>query len=129
MKIFKNFIRGCKDFWRGLKVLIGITPYARGDKKLAVQANLLRTYIPVAGVGVVRRQIVVEINKHLEREIKKNSVITADELLANVLQTPDYMDMLKDLQLGERDLRFFAKEALKKWGKNDQSKKRKRISR
>lgn len=116
----KDFIGRCKVFIRGLKVLIGNKPFAKGDKKLAVAANLLRSYIPMVGVGVIRRQIVNEIEAHLKKEIKKNPLVTADDLLANSLGTPDYMDLLKDLDLGEKDLRFFAGEALQKWGKNDE---------
>lgn len=121
MNKVKAFISGCKVFIRGFKVLIGIKPFARGDKNLAVAANLLRTYIPMAGVGVVRGQIVNEINNDLKKEVKKNPSIAVDDLLANSLSTPDFMDLLKDLDLGEQDLRFFAGEALKKWGKDVQS--------
>jgi len=121
MNKVRDFISGYKVFIRGLKVLIGIKPFARGDKKLAVLSTQLRSYVPVAGVGVVRRQIVNEIESHLKTEVKKNPLVTADALLANALGTPDYMDLLKDLDMGEKDLRFFASEALKKWGKNDQS--------
>lgn len=105
-----------KTFIRGLKVLIGIKPFARGDKQLAVMANVVRSYIPMAGVGVVRRQIVNEIESHLKKEVKKNPLVTVDDLLAKALGTPDYMDLLRDLDMGEKDLRFFANEALKKWG-------------
>ena len=119
MRVLRGFIGGCRTFIRGLKVLVGIKPFAKGDKKLAVMADMLRSYIPMAGVGVVRRQIVNEIESHLKKEVRRNPLITADDLLAKALGTPAYMDLLKDLDLGERDLRFFAGEALKRWGRND----------
>jgi len=117
MKI-TNFFSGIRTFFRGLKVLIGITPYARGDKKLAVLSATVRSYIPVAGVRVVRRQIVNSIEKDLNIAVKKNPKVTVDALLSKALNTPDYMDMLKDLDMGEKDLRFFATEALKTRRKN-----------
>ncbi len=117
MNKVKSFILGCRVFMNGLKVLIGIKPFARGDKKLAIAANMVRSYIPLAGVGVVRKQIVKEIETDLKKRIKKTPLVTVNELLAKVLSTPDYMDLLKDLDMGEDDLRFFAGEALKQWGK------------
>lgn len=117
MSKVKGFIAGCKVFIHGLKVLIGIKPFAKGDKKLAVAANVLRSYIPMAGVGVVRRQLINAIEADLKKEVKKKPLVTADELLAKALGTPDYMALLKELDMGERDLRFFAGEALRQWGK------------
>lgn len=118
MKKLRGFIDGCRTFIRGLKVLIGIKPYGRGDKQLAILSATVRRYIPMAGVGVVRKQIVNEIESHLNREIKRNPKATVDELLSKALSTPDYMDLMKDLDMGEKDLRFFAGEALKKRGKH-----------
>jgi len=121
----RGFIDNCRTFIRGLKILIGIRPYGRGDKKLAIISATVRGYIPIAGVPVVRKQIINEIQSHLRGEVKKNPSVTADELLANALGTPDYMNLLKDLDMGERDLRFFASEALKTRRKNDKRNKRK----
>lgn len=110
-----------KDFIRGLKVLTGAKPFAGGDKNLAVAASLLQKLIAIGGVGVVRGQAIKAIEKMLEEGIKKNPLAKADDLLSPILGTPGFMDLLKDLDLGEKDLRFFANEALQKWGKNEQS--------
>lgn len=120
-----NKIKGTnkiKQLVDGLKVLTGVKPFTRGDKNLAVAANLFQTLIGIAGVGVVRGQAIKAIEKMLEERIKKNPLAKADDLLGPILSTPDFMDLLKVLDLGETDLRFFADEALNKWGKkNDQS--------
>ncbi len=108
-----------KQLVDGLKVLTGAKSFARGDKNLAIVANLLQTLSGMAGAGVVRGQAIKAIEKVLEERIKKNPLAKADDLLAPILGTPDFMDLLKTLDLGERDLQFFAGEALKKGGKND----------
>ncbi len=115
----KGIISGAKDFGRGLRVLVGNKPFSGGDKTLAAGANMLRSLIPMAGIGVVRKQLINEIESHLKKEVKKDPVTTVDKLLATSLGTPEYMALLKDLELGEKDLRFFAEQALQKGKKHD----------
>jgi len=113
-----------KDFRNGLKVLTGAKPFARGDKNLAMAANLLQKLIPMGGargIGLVRQQAIKAIGDVLRERLKKNPLAEEEELLKPFLTTPDFMELLKVLDMGERDLRFFAGEALKKGGKNDQS--------
>ena len=112
----KRFIGGCRTFWRGLKILVGVKPFVGGDKKLAILSSTIRPYVQVAGVPVVRKQLIKEIEKDLKGQIKKTPLITADQLLSKALKTPEYMALLKDIELGETDLRFFANQALQKWG-------------
>ena len=111
-----------KDFRRGLKVLTGKQSFAGGDKNLAIAANLLQKLIVMgrgAGIGAVRQQAVRLITEVLKERLKKNPLAKEEELLKPFLTTPDFMDLLKVLDMGERDLQFFASEALKKGGKND----------
>lgn len=106
-----------KDFIRGLQVLSGNKPFAGGDKNLAIASDLLKNFLPNMGVGVTRSKTTEATNRILESKVKKNPQIEMDELLKIFKDTPAYMDLLKDLDMGEDDLRFLASEALKKWGK------------
>lgn len=111
-----------KDLGRGFKVLAGVKPFARGDRNLAIAANLLQKLIVMggtAGVGAVRQQTIRAIEGVLKERLKKNPLAEEEDLLKPFLITPDFMDLLKELDMGEKDLRFFAGEALKKGGKND----------
>jgi len=111
-----------KDFRRGLKVLTGKQSFAGGDRNLAIAANLLQKLIVMgrgAGIGAVRQQTIRAIEGVLQEGLKKNPLAKEEELLKPFLITPDFMDLLKELDMGERDLQFFAGEALKKGGKND----------
>jgi len=121
MSKLKSFISGCKVFIRGLKVLSGVKPFAKGDKKLAIASNLIQKPIAMggAGVGVGRRLTLNVIDDVLKERLKKNPLAKEEELLKPFLSTPDFMDLLKELDMGERDLQFFAGEALKKGEKND----------
>jgi len=119
MSKLEGIIRGYKDFGRGLKVLVGVKPFARGDKKLAIAANFLQKLIPMGGargIGAVRQQTIKAIEDVLRERLKKNPLAKEEELLKPFLITPDFMDLLKKLDMGEKDLRFFAGEALKKGG-------------
>ncbi len=110
-----------KDFRRGLKVLTGKQSFAGGDRNLAIAANLLQKLIAMgggAGVGAVRQQTIRAIEGVLQERLKKNPLAKEEELLKPFLTTPDFMDLLKELDMGETDLRFFVGEALKKGGKN-----------
>jgi len=111
-----------KDFRRGLKVLIGKEHFAGGDRNLAIAANLLQKLIAMGGArgaGVVRQQTIKAIEDVLKERLKKNPSAKEEELLKPFLTTPDFMDLLKELDMGERDLKFFVSEALKKGEKND----------
>ena len=111
-----------KDFRRGLKVLTGKQHFAGGDRNLAIAANLLQKLIAMgggAGIGAVRQQTIKAIEDVLKERLKKNPSAKEEELLKPFLTTPDFMDLLKALDMGESDLQFFAGEALKKGGKND----------
>lgn len=124
MNKVKGFISGCRVFIRGLKVLIGIKPFARGDRNLAMATKFIqmaRAMGGARGVGVARQQAINAIDDVLKEGFKKNPLAKEEDLLKPFLITPDFMDLLKALDLGERDLRFFAGEALKKRGKNEQS--------
>ena len=111
-----------KDLGRGFKVLTGVKPFARGDRNLAIAANLLQKLIAMGGgvgIGAVRQQTIRAIEGVLKERLKKNPLAKEEELLRPFLITPDFMDLLKELDMGERDLQFFASEALKKGGEND----------
>jgi len=87
-----------------------------GNKSLAYMSRLVRGTIPIAGLDRVRKQVISGIEGDLRRAIKKNPSATIDSLIQDALNTPDYMALLKDLDMGEDHLRLLAKEAQQKWG-------------
>jgi len=106
-----------KQFYQGLKVVTGKADYARGDKNLAIAANMLKLLIPIGGIGVVRGRTNEVVERILKEKLKKNPTATVDDLVSVFLDTPDFMDLLKLVDMGEKDLRFFTGETLRQWGK------------
>ena len=103
-----------KDFIRGVQVLSGNKPFRGGDKNLAIASDLLQTFMPTMGAGATRQKTVEATNRILESKVKKNPQIEIEELLSIFKSTPAYMELLKALDMGENDLTFLAKEAVKK---------------
>lgn len=113
-----------KDFIRGIQVLSGNKPFAGGDRNLAIASDLLQKFSSNMGVGVTRNKTVEATNRILDDKIKKNPKIEIDELLKIFRDTPAYMDLLKDLDMGDGDLIFLANEALGRSSKNDKGLKK-----
>ena len=83
-----------------------------GNKSLAYTSRFVRGLIPTAGVAVIRKRVIDSIESDLKRAIKKNHTATVDVLIRDVVNTPDYMALLKDLDMNEDHLHAMAQEAL-----------------
>lgn len=90
-----------------------------GNKSLAYTSRFIRGLIPAAGVDAIRKRVISGIEGDLKRAIKKNKQATIDDLLKDALNTPDYMALLKDLDMSEEHLRLLAQEALKERRSNE----------
>ena len=82
-------------------------------KSLASASQMLRGLIPIAGVDVIREQFINGMGDEFRRTVEEKPLFTVDELISDALDSPDFMDLLKALDMGEKDLRLFASEALK----------------
>lgn len=103
-----------KDFVRGLKILAGGGTKG-GDKKLARLALFTKGMIPAYGADVVRKQLIKGIEGDIDRCLKKtNPKDEIDKMIANAMNTPDYVSLLKELNLNEDHLHYLADEGMKK---------------
>jgi len=84
-----------------------------GNASLTKVARFTRGLIRIAGVDAVRKQVIKGIEGDLKRAMgKPNPQEEIESLIIGALATPEYMALLKDLNMGEEHLRLLAKEAL-----------------
>lgn len=100
------------DFCRGLSFIFGKPEEGKGDRQLAKISKILMATIPVAGVDRVRKELIKGVEGDMKRAVKKNPSATVDELVAPALETPDYMALLKDLDMNIEHLKVIAREVL-----------------
>jgi len=81
------------------------------NQSLSVVSKVVRGQIKAFGVDIMRPRVIKTIEDDLRREAKKRGQAGVDKMLQEALNTPAYMDMLKDLGMGEEHLRLMAKEA------------------
>ena len=105
------------DFCRGLSIIFSKPKAGEGDRKLAKMSKMVITMIPTYGKRAVRLQVIKSIESDLKRKAKKGGKDAVEGLLENALRTPEYMRLLRKLDLGEPHLRVMAMEALKNRGK------------
>ena len=59
-------------------------------------------YIPLVGTRAARRQALINVGKELRRKARKNKEMTADELLAEYRDEPEFVKLWQDdLGLGD----------------------------
>ena len=87
-----------------------------GNKSLAYMSRFVRGTISIAGVDEVRKQVIGGIEGDLKRALHKNPSASIEELIQDALNTPDYMALLKELDMGVEHLRLLAWEAQTKGG-------------
>lgn len=104
------------DFRRGLSFLFGKPEEGEGDRKLAKMSQTVEAMIPNYGKRAVRTQVIKSIESDFKRKAKKGGQEAVEALIQNALQTPEYMRLLRRLDLDEPHLRVMAREALKKAG-------------
>jgi len=116
-RVFTNLKNGFTDFRRGLSIIFGKPEKGEGDRKLARLSKLVMGQIPAYGKDVVRTQVIKSIESDFKRAAKKNGKAAIEKLIQNALSTPEYMQLLRRLNLEEPHIRVMAMEALKKYGK------------
>jgi len=83
-----------------------------GNKSLAYISRFIRGLIPTAGKDAVRKRVITGIEGDLKRAVKKNPSATIEELIHDAITTPDYMALLKELDMDRSHLEVKAQEAL-----------------
>ena len=102
------------DFRKGLSFLFGKPEEGEGDRKLAKMSQIVMAQIPNYGKRAVRTQVIKSIESDFKKWSKKGGKDLVEEKIQNALRTPEYMQLLRKLDLNEIHLRIMAKEALKK---------------
>ena len=85
-----------------------------GSKSLAELSKVLRATLMAAPTSKIalHNKVVSAIQGDLKRAIKKNPASTVDSLISVAANTPEYMDLLKDLDMDIETLKVLAQEAL-----------------
>ena len=107
-----SILSGIKDFFNGLSTIFGKPKPGEGDRKLAKLATIVEGQIDIYGKNVVRDQVIKSIESDMKRAAKKGKDST-DALIKNALSTPEYMKLLRRLDLGEPNIIVMAREALR----------------
>jgi len=93
-----------------------ITPQVErelGNKSLAYMSRIIRGSIGIAGTDATRKRVIASIESDLKRAIKKKPFATIEELIHDAITTPDYMELLKELDMDRSHLEVMAQETLK----------------
>lgn len=117
MKIKSAFIalrNGFTDFRSGLSVIFSKPEKGEGDRKLAKKSKEVTALISFAGKDIVRTQLIKQIKRELKQKAKKGGKDAVEKCIQNVVKTPEYMQMIHELDLDESHIRIMAMEALKK---------------
>ena len=88
-----------------------------GGKSLAYVSKVVRGLIPSFGVEIIRKRVISGIEGDLKRALKKNPKATVDELIHDAINTPEYIALLKDINMNEEHLKVMAKEAQEKYAR------------
>ena len=108
-----NIKSAIADFGRGLSIIFSKPKTGEGDRKLAKMSMIVMAQIPFYGKISVSKQVIKGIESDLNRKAKKGGKDAVESMLENALRTPEYMRLLRKLDLGEPHLRIMAREALK----------------
>lgn len=117
MTIVTKIRGGFRDFKAGMSIILGKAGEGEGDRKLAKMSNIVIAQIPTYGKNVVRQQVIKGIESDLKRAVKKGGKEATEEVIQNALATPEYVKMLRKLDLNEPIVRVLAMEALNKYEK------------
>lgn len=112
MKVISKIKQGAQDFRNGLSVMFGKPKSGEGDRKLAKMAVTVESQIDMYGKRAVRRQVIKSIESDLKRTAKKGTE-AVDTLIQTALDTPEYVRMLRRLDLEEPHIRVMAMEVLR----------------
>jgi len=113
MNIIKRWLG---EFKRGLSFIFGKPEPGKGNRRLAKMSKVVMAQIPEFGKDVVRTQLIKSIESDLKRYVKKGGKDRVERELQEVIDTPEYMELLHKVGLDEPHLRVMAMEAVKKRG-------------
>ena len=102
------------DFKRGLSIILGKPEEGKGDRKLAKMSLIVMGQIPVYGKNAVRSQVIKSVTSDLKRANKKGGADEIERKIRTAVRTPEYMRLLRKLDLGESHLRVMALDATRK---------------
>jgi|SRR3990172_2748766 len=107
-----------KDFGKGLKVIFG-SAEGGGDRRLAKVSLLVEEMLNNRDgtKHEIRRRVIKNIEKTLASEMKKGGSEAVDRKVAISLATPEYVRMLRKINLDEPHIKVLVMEAKKKYAK------------
>lgn len=108
MKIKEGF----RAFIRGLSIIFGKPEEGEGDRKLARMCNIVMGQIPAYGKHNVRKQLINSVEKDLRRAARKGED-KVNKMVENALSTPEYVTLIRKLDLHEYDIRALAIKAMR----------------
>lgn len=104
-KIRKN----AQDFKRGVEILKA-GGSGEGNKALARQALIVRQLIPQYGALNVGHNLLKQIKKDCKKAYKKGGKELVEAKIQDCVATPEYMQLLSELNMDETHLRTIAEE-------------------
>ena len=117
INIVRKIKSGIFDFFNGLAILLRSPQGGEGDRKLAKMSKIVMAQIPFYGKNVVRMQVIKSIESDLKRASKKGRD-AVDAMVKNARSTPEYMTMLRKLNLDDSHLYVMAAQAKRAEGKH-----------
>lgn len=105
-----------KDFGRGIQVLRGKSE-GEGDRKLARVALVIDEMTTGANKHQVAAKLIKSIEGDFKRYARKGGEAMLDENIERAMGTPEYVALLKRLDMGKANLIVLKREALKKYAK------------
>ena len=89
-----------------------------GNKSLAYLSRVVRGTIRIAGVDAVRKRVIKIIEDDMNRALKESNPEEAiNKLIVEAMATPDYVELLKELDMDRSHLELLAQEALSRRNK------------
>ena len=104
------------EFRQGMDILFHPPKSGEGDRKLAKLSNIVMAQIPVYGKHAVYAQMVKAIQGDMKKYAKKGRA-EIDAKIANAVATPEYMELLRRVDMDKAHLIVLGNEAMKKYGK------------
>jgi hypothetical protein len=110
--------QGFRDFRNGLHIIFG-KPSAEGggDRKLAKISLILESQVDSHNKHQMCAGVIKDIERVLGKEAKRGGKDAVERKVAISLATPEWVQMLHRVGLGESDIRILAMEAVEKYAK------------
>jgi len=101
MKIINSIKKGFTDFTKGSKILYHAF---RGGGDLVSMSKVVEGLIPTYGKNVVRQQVIKAIEGDIKKALKQGDD-AVDKLMDKALACPEYMKLLRRLNMDESNVR------------------------